>query len=145
LPQELFEAAAAFRACDETLDGRHALRVAQVPQVLPDQLRLARMHQAAPGQVINEEVAVVAEVELPQDGQRFVARLGIIAISEVGDGGARQFDVVAQLVLARREDDRLHHVEFSLDQRTRFQPHHGRHGRNGDEQGHDGQQDELQT
>ena len=93
-------AAAVARAGEQVLYGRPALRIAQFPQVLPDQIGLARMHQHPARQVIDEEVAVVAELQLAQYAQRLVACCRFVARRQVGNAGQRQRHVVLQFVPA---------------------------------------------
>eukprot|EP01137_Pigoraptor_chileana_P025986 Opistho-2@96324 len=71
---------AAAGAClrDQLLDGRPALRVAQPPEVLPQQLGLARVHQHPAFEVVDEEVAILAVVQRGQQAQGLLLVGGVI-------------------------------------------------------------------
>ncbi len=84
---------------DQLLDGERALWVTQAPQILPDQLGLARVHQVAALQVVEKEVAVGAVVQARQGLHGGVAggRIVVARAHHRRDRALRQFYVVAQL------------------------------------------------
>ncbi len=86
------------RGRQQVLDDGLPARVAQVPEVLPHQLGLARVHQVLALQVVDEEIAIVAELHLRQQFQRFLARGFVVARGlQRRHGAVGQADIVAQL------------------------------------------------
>lgn len=146
-PQIPHRAAAIACGLDQFLDGQCALRIAHQPQVLPDQLRLARVHEVAALHVVQEEVAVGTVVEPRQRLHGGRARGGVVVTRAHHrcNGALREFHVVAQLHLLALEIR-------SLDQRAFMPREFGglvTHGQRDAEHGHgerrNGEQQDLLT
>ncbi|MNN33229.1 hypothetical protein D3C81_1469790 [compost metagenome] len=92
--------------------------VGHVPQVLADQLGLARVHQVAAAGVVDEEVAVCAEADLGQRGQRLLLRVRIAmpAGMQRGDHAHRHGHVALQLGALAGEDRMLDQLDLLLPQ-----------------------------
>ena len=141
---------------DQLLDGRPPLRIAQAPEVAPDQFRLPRMHQHPALQVIDEEVAVLAVIQRGQQPQRLA--LVALDVGVAGPGGQRgralvqrlqradgQLDVMAQLVAAGVHVGALHGGVLALEQLALLLAHRHRDQQQRGDQRQQRQQQDLQA
>ncbi|KAG0783136.1 hypothetical protein G6F22_008813 [Rhizopus arrhizus] len=133
--------AAAAGGRQQVLDDGLAARVAQVPEVLPHQLGLARVHQVLAVQVVDEEIAVVAELHLRQQFQRPLARGLVVARRrQRGDGAVGQADVMAQFAFLAGQPGAFHDLLFALGQLQALHVDSHGNGGHGHQQGDRGKQ-----
>ncbi|MNS84997.1 hypothetical protein D3C71_1656920 [compost metagenome] len=140
-------AAAGLGRRDQLLDGQRALRVTHQPQILANQFGLARVHQVAALEVIEEEVAVRAVVEPRQRLHGGAAGVGIVAagVDHRRDGALRQFHIVAQLHFLALEVGRLHQRALVAGQRGGLIAHGQGDAEHGHRQRRHGEQQDLLT
>ena len=139
-------AAAAAGRGQQVLDHGLAAGVVQAPEVLADQFRLARVHQVLALQVVDEEIAVVAEFHLRQQRQRaFAGGVAVAGVLQRGDGAVGQADVVAQLAFLAAEPGAFHHLFFALGQLQALHVDGHGNGRQRHQQGDGGQQQDFQA
>ena len=144
-PVVALETASAFGALHQALNGQVAVRVAQLPQILPHQLGLARMHQRLALQIVDEEIAIVAIAEGRQDALGFLLRGGILAARTIqrGDGMAGQGHVMLEFGLLAGQVGLLDGGALLLGQGNRLVPHGKRDGAQGEDERRDGQEDDF--
>ncbi|MCY1226956.1 hypothetical protein D9M72_392090 [compost metagenome] len=133
-PQVAHRAAAIPGRGDQLLDGQRALGVAHGPQVLADQLGLARMHQVAALQVVQEEVAVGAVVQARKCFHRSLPGGGVAAprAHQRRDRALCQFYVVAQLGFLALQVGGLDQRAFMLRELRGLEAHGKRDAQHGD-------------
>ncbi|QNQ98171.1 hypothetical protein BGI51_11050 [Pseudomonas oryzihabitans] len=106
LPAIALEAIALPGAPEQRLDHQQAGTVGQLPEIPADQFGLAWMHEIAAMLVVDEEIAVAAEVQTGQ--QRQYLGLGVLVVATAAvqrlDGADAHLHIVAQLGLLAAED-----------------------------------------
>ncbi|MNZ80962.1 hypothetical protein D3C78_996170 [compost metagenome] len=144
-PGIALEAVAARGALQQRLHRGQAVGVGHVPQVLADQLGLARVHQVAALGVVDEEVAVRAEAELGQDRQRLLLGVGVAAAAVVqrGDEAECHGHVVLQLGPLAGEDGVLDQLRLLLAELLVLPDDQGADHRYRQQQGQDAEGNDL--
>ncbi|MNZ86612.1 hypothetical protein D3C78_1054340 [compost metagenome] len=144
-PGVALEAVAGGGAGQQRLHGGQAVGVGHVPQVLADQLGLARVHQVAAAGVVDEEVAVCAEADLGQRGQRLLLRVRIAASAGMqrGDHAHRHGHVVLQLGALAGEDRMLDQLDLLLPQALVLHDDQRADDRRGQQQREDAESDDF--
>ena len=140
------KAAALPGARDQVLDHQVAGRVAQVPPVVADPVRLLRMHQVGALEVVDKEVAVrpigqrIEDLAHPLLGDRVVGRGAFV---DVADRGLRQAQVVEQLRLLGVEHAALEGGDLLLGQTLRLVGDQQADRRDCQDQRHGGEQQDF--
>jgi hypothetical protein len=125
------------------------LRIAQRPQVTSDKVGLARMHQRTAVHVVDEEVAVLAEVHFSEDIERagaqhrIVARVVAAGVVERADCRGRELDVVFEFDFLTGHVRGLGGRVLRFGERRGFPAYTDFNAGDGRQKGHDRQQDNL--
>ena len=99
-------------------------------------LRLARVQQGPAVKGDDKEMAVVAELQAAQDGQRGGLGLGVgVAVAhQLGDGAAAEIELALQLGAARGQQHRLDRAQVHIAEHLGALVHHPGHADAGDQQ-----------